>query len=38
MSTMRLFRATIEVGEAEAAGTFYRALFGRRPRPVGGGL
>ena len=34
---MRLFRASVEVGEAEAASTFYRALFGQRPRPVGGG-
>lgn len=37
MSTMRLFRATLEVGDAEKASTFYRALFGRRPRPVGRG-
>jgi catechol 2,3-dioxygenase-like lactoylglutathione lyase family enzyme len=34
---MRLFRVTIEVGDAEKASTFYRALFGQRPRPVGGG-
>jgi catechol 2,3-dioxygenase-like lactoylglutathione lyase family enzyme len=33
---MRLFRVTIEVGDAEEASTFYRALFGQRPRPVGG--
>jgi catechol 2,3-dioxygenase-like lactoylglutathione lyase family enzyme len=37
MSTMRLFRATLEVGDAEKASTFYRTLFGQRPRPVGGG-
>jgi catechol 2,3-dioxygenase-like lactoylglutathione lyase family enzyme len=37
MSTMRLFRVTLEVGDAEKASTFYRALFGQRPRPVGGG-
>jgi catechol 2,3-dioxygenase-like lactoylglutathione lyase family enzyme len=37
MSTMRLFRTTLEVGDAEKAATFYRGLFGRRPRPVGGG-
>jgi catechol 2,3-dioxygenase-like lactoylglutathione lyase family enzyme len=37
MSTMRLFRATLEVGQPEKASTFYRALFGQRPRPVGGG-
>ena len=34
---MRLFRATLEVGDAEKASTFYRTLFGQRPRPVGGG-
>lgn len=34
---MRLFRATLEVGEPEEASAFYRALFGQRPRPVGGG-
>jgi catechol 2,3-dioxygenase-like lactoylglutathione lyase family enzyme len=37
MSTIRLFRATLEVGDADKASTFYQALFGRRPRPVGGG-
>jgi catechol 2,3-dioxygenase-like lactoylglutathione lyase family enzyme len=37
MATMRLFRVTLEVGDAEMASTFYRALFGERPRPVGGG-
>ncbi len=37
MSTIRLFRAALEVGDAEKASTFYRALFGQRPRPVGGG-
>lgn len=34
---MRLFRATVEVGEADEAAAFYRTLFGQRPRPVGGG-
>ena len=37
MSTLRLFRVALEVGDAEKASTFYRALFGQRPRPVGGG-
>jgi catechol 2,3-dioxygenase-like lactoylglutathione lyase family enzyme len=37
VSTLRLFRATIEVGDAAEASAFYRALFGERPRPVGGG-
>jgi catechol-2,3-dioxygenase len=37
MSNMRLFRVTIEVGDPEKASVFYRALFGERPRPVGGG-
>jgi hypothetical protein len=37
MSSMRLFRVTVEVGEPEKAAAFYLALFGQRPRPVGGG-
>ena len=37
MSILRLFRVALEVGDLAQARDFYGALFGERPRPVGGG-